>query len=465
MKRIERISIARVFSDLIKADRIVNIGEMEYWDKICTKYSITRELEVEAQTITFADALNNIHLSQEADIRKDFLADCYAMTVSDGFCAHSEALIMIALALALDDDLPYSVETISIPRANFNIDLATALYIEDIYDPDTNAAIEKWYRVIFKELQLVGFHFVYLPHIITHYRDTDPKLFRSILSFLAPAMTAEGIEHTYSSLMKMTTGTFCRDLLCNRLGITALRNTPPSLLIKIGNSFVGEAAYANYLRIEVDKDILAIVQSFIDRFCAMLSSDIYVVKSSEERDNQFHFHGFYKQLLDIFLIRKNIRSSVLLNPYKEDIYFPEIDTKLTGIHRREKALYALLLCQGSEGLNFTTPGSATGVEKYNRRLKKIQQRYSTIYEMFGGEKGSAPDLTIPEIRRPIFSCLRRSLKKLRALYNPDDYNITKSSDGLFCVHLDPELIFVNQLHQNEPVPLHESILYHNWLKS
>lgn len=143
-------------------------------------------------------------------------------------------------------------------------------------------------------------------------------------------MSEDGIENAYGSLMKMTTDIFCKDLLCNKCGITDLRNTYPSLLIKIGNSFVGEVAYANYLKIEVDENILPTVQSLLDSFCDMLNSDVYVVNTSEERDSQFHFHGFYKQLLDIFLIRKNIRSRIVIDPYKEEIAFPDVDAKATA---------------------------------------------------------------------------------------------------------------------------------------
>lgn len=82
--------------------------------------------------------------------------------------------------------------------------------------------------------------------------------------------------------------------------------------------------------------------------------------------------------------------------------------------------------------------------------------------MFGGETESVPDLTIPEIRRPIFSCLKRSLRNLPSLYNPEDYNITKNSDGSFAVHIEPDLVFVKQLNNDEPVPLHESEMYLRW---
>lgn len=462
MRAAEKIAVSRIFADLIKADRIVDTGEMECWRIICNKYAIDRDVRIEAREVSFADALNVICNSGVQGLKEDLLGDCREMTVSDGFCAHSEALLMIALTTMLESEQPLRGEVISIPKANFNIDIATALYIENEFDPETNKSIRAHYRSIFKEFQLAGFHFVYIPKIIDHYRNTDSALFKDILSFLAPAMSETGLDNTYKSLMKMTTGIFCKDLLCNKCGITELRNTMPSLLIKIGNSFVGEAQYANYLKIDVDENISTTVQTFVDRFSEMLSSDVFVVNTSEERDNQFHFHGFYKQLLDIFLVRRNIRSVIYLDPYKEEVIFPDIDAKAMGLHRRERALYALLLCQGIDGINFSAPKSVAALERYNRRIKRIQQRYSAIYEMFGGEKETAPDLSVPEIRRPIFSCLKRSIKNLQALYNPEDYNITKSGDGVFSVNVEPELVYVCQLDRYEPIPLRESEMYRKW---
>ena len=459
MLRAHKIAVARIFADLIKADRIIDTGEMECWNRVCAKYSIDKEVETDAQYVSFSDALESICNSGVQGLKEDLLSDCRSMTVSDGFCAHSEALILIALILMLDSYQPFRVETFSIPKASFNIDIATSLYIESDYDAATNEAIRVNYRSLFKEFQLAGFHFVYPPKIIEHYQDTDPKLFHQILSFLAPSMSESGIENAYKSLMKMTTGVFCKDLLCNKCGITDLRNTYPSLLIKIGNSFVGEDAYANYLKIEVDEDILSTVQSFIDRFCEMLSSDVYVVNTSEERDSQFHFHGFYKQLLDIFLIRKNIRSHILIDPYKEEIFFPDVDAKANGLHRRERALYTLLLCYGKDGINFNQPKSTDGLSKYMKRMEKIQTRYSIIYSLFGGTADTAPDLSIPEIRRPIFSCLKRSLKNIPSLYNPEDYNLTKNRDGVFSVNIDDNMVLVAELDSAEPIPLTNSKLF------
>lgn len=462
MLRSHKISIARIFADLIKADRIIDTGEMECWQRLCDKYSIDREIETESQLVSFAEAVNCITGSGFRGLREDLLGDCRSMTVSDGFCAHSEALLMVTLTIMLDVEQKIKAEVFSIPKADFNIDIATALYVENDYDRAVNEAIEQGYRTIFKEFQLSGFHFVYLPKIIDHYRNTDPKLFHNILSFLAPSISEEGLAGIYRSLMKMTTETFCKDLLCNKLGIADLRGTSPSILIKIGNSFVGEDPYANYLKLEVDEDIIDTVQSFVDQVGKMLRGDVFIVNTSEERGNQFHFHGFYKQLLDIFLIRRNIRSTILIDPYREEILFPDIDVKATGLHRRERALYALLLCQGDEGLNFNLPRNQEMLARYNRRMNKIQKRYSMIYGIFGGEPQSAPDLASPEIRRPIVACLRRSLRELPALYNPQDYTVTKNKEGIFSVNVDPSLIYVREIDSDIPRPLHESSLYRRW---
>ncbi len=460
MKTKERIAIARIFSDLIKADRIIDIGEMEYWDKICSKYSISKEMEAKAQEITFSEALKTIRDSDDYISKAGFLEDCRAMTTSDGFCAHSEALLMIALILTLDDDCPFSVDTISIPKSSFNFDVATALYIENEYDPETNEAIQKWYRMIYKEFQLAGFHFIYLPNVIDHYRKTDKSIFKQILSFLAPSKANREIDTIYDNIMEMSTGSFCKDILCNRLEINELRNTFPSLMIKISNDIVSEKQYANYIKIEVAHDIIETVKEFVDLFCEMLSSDVYIVNSSEERDTQFHYHGFYKQLLDIFLINKDKRSPIVLQPHKNKIKFPEIGATADGMHRRERALYALFLCVGKQGINFNMPRTTTELERFNRQMKKLQAQYKTIYSMFMGETDTTPDLGDSRIRGPIIACIRKSIRKLRGLYNPEDYNIIVGDNGSLSVNIEPELVFVESLDDDKTlVPLLKSNLY------
>ena len=441
MTKAEKSAICRILFDLIQADSIIDSKEIEHFLHLREKYNIAQEDEITASQITFADAITIISNS-DYELKKIILQDCSDMTTSDGFCARSEALVMFAINSKLNTD-DVDVDVISIKKTVFNIESASVLYIESRCELAINEIILKNYRTISKECQIAGFNFVYIPRIIAHYKESNPKLIKQIIHFLAPNFSNDGVDTIINGLLKMTTRSFCKDILCNKLGVSALRDTAPALLIKIGHSYVGETIYANYLKLEVDKDLVSELQRRHDEFLSMLSSDFISVKTSEEKQKQFLYHGFYKQLLDIFLIRKSIRSRVLIQPYTEEIIFPDIDQKLDKLHRREKALYVFLLMMSKDGgINFNQPKTTRQFDSFNRKMQLIQEKYQIIYSAFGGEKDKAPDLRQPEIRRPIISCLKKSLSRLEeALYNFNDYTISKDKYGYLKIGLESNLLY------------------------
>lgn len=441
MKKIERISISRILFDFIKADRIIDSGEMNQYALLKERYAIHKEDEIAATQMTFSDAVNTLFKSDKGLIM-DFLGDCSDMTLSDGLCDRSEALLLLALKYKLTSEYD-DVEILSIPKSLFNITASSVLYVESRLETEINNIIVKNYRTLFKECQLAGFNFIYIPKVIEHYKNTDRELTNRIISFLAPSISEEGVNTVVDGLFSMTTTSFCKDILCNKMGITSLRLTSPSLLIKIGESYIGDNIYSNYFKIEIDNDVVTTLQKILDDFMSMISTDVITISKAEEKKNQFLYHGFYKQLLDIFMMRKNIRSRLVINPYNEEITFPDIDSKLEKLHRREKSLYMLLLVTTYDGgINFNPPTSVKQLDKYNAKMSALQERYQKIYELFGGDK--APDLTQPEIRRPIISCLKRSLNMLKdTLYNSADYMITKDEFGNLRIELEQDLQYIN----------------------
>src|SRR5574344_830139 len=445
MKREEKVAIVRILSDLIKADAIIDAGEMEKYAELKNKYNISKNEEKLGTKTTLAEAFSVISEADD-DLKNSFYSDCLDMTVSDGFCARSEALLMIALKMILDPDMSECVKLISILKPAFSIASSSILYIESQYNEGVNNAIQKNFRTIYKEAQISGFNFIYIPNIARHYKTADSELIKQITSFLAPSLSDEGILSVIESIRSVTTSSFCKDLLCNKLGITILREIDPSLLLKIGESYVYE-------------DVLNTLQRIIDEFTSMLSADCISVSTAEEKSHQFLYHGFYKQLLDIFLIRKSARSKLYINPYREEIYFPDIDYKLDKLHRREKALYVLLLLETKEGgANFNLPKVAKQLAFYNTKLAELQKKYQLIYECFGGD--TAPDISQAEIRRPIVSCLKRSLNDLNGLvYNLSDYLIEKDEYGYLRVNLDSELIYIYDPNSRSMVHLFDSELY------
>ena len=461
MKKTEKAALFRILTDLIKADAIIDAGEMDHYAVLKAKYSITKDDEIDGLKLTFSDALNCLSDAEDS-LKASILVDCSEMTVSDGFCARSEALLMIAINKMLsDDDDNEGVQVISTPKHRFDIADSSILYVESVFNREVNAIIRSSYRLIFKEAQIAGFNFIYIPKVIEHYQRTERSLMRDIASFLAPSISEDGIENIIDGLLAMTTETFCKDILCNKLGVPQLRSTESALLIKIGHSYVEDEIFANYLKVPIDNDFIEILQNTLDEYSGMLSSDIKVVPTAEENANQFLYHGFYKQLLDIFLIRKNIRSRIVFNPYTESIMLLDIDGRLSKLHRREKALYLLLLIETENGgICFKQPGSRKNLEAYQRRLASIQKKYEKVYGFFGGDAHKAPDLSQAELRRPMMSLLKKTISEFgNQLYNIGDYLVHKDEYGYLTINIEPELLFVSQHGEKKLVKLTESDIF------
>lgn len=440
MKNSEKTAVVRIFVDLIKADRIIDTGEMVFYDEMRKKYNFAQENEVAAMAMSFSEAISILKVSAE-DLQREVLADCADATVSDGFCAHSEALLLIALRQALGEESE-DVNVISIPKKSFSVDGSTVLYVESKFDVETNQQIVDNYRSVYKEFLFSGFQFVYIPNVIHHYKETDKGMFRRMISFLAPSFSMDGVENVVDGLLSMTTESFCKDILCNRLNLENLRETNPSLLIKIGNDYVGDVEYSNLLCVEIEDGFVDFVKKFVDDFSSMLSSDTLTVPIGREANNQYLYYGFYKQLLDIFLRRNNIRSRIVIDPNREEIVLPDIGQKLNGLSRRDKAMYVLfLILMNDNGFSFNCPSSRIQMQRYKEKTVRFQKQYEIVYGFMGGDKDKTPNVGSAEIRRPIFSRIKKSLIAMSdMLYNVNDYLITKNSYGTYNVNVEPSMI-------------------------
>lgn len=456
MKNSEKTAVVRIFVDLIKADRIIDTGEMVFYDEMRKKYNFAQENEVAAMAMSFSEAISILKASAE-DLQREVLADCADATVSDGFCAHSEALLLIALRQALGEESE-DVNVISIPKKSFSVDGSTVLYVESKFDVETNQQIVDNYRSVYKEFLFSGFHFVYIPNVIHHYKETDKGMFRRMISFLAPSFSMDGVESVMDGLLSMTTESFCKDILCNRLNLENLREVNPSLLIKIGNDYVGDVEYSNLLCVEIEDGFVDFVKKFVDDFSSMLSSDTLTVPIGREANNQYLYYGFYKQLLDIFLRRNNIRSRIVIDPNREEIFLPDIGQKLNGLSRRDKAMYVLfLILMNDNGFSFNCPSSRIQMQRYKEKTVRFQKQYEIVYGFMGGDKDKTPNVGSAEIRRPIFSRIKKSLMVLSdMLYNVNDYLITKNSYGTYNVNVEPSMIYVKDWKTGALLPFPES---------
>ena len=429
----------RIVSDMIKADAIIDMQEIEFLNGIRQKYNIKRDDEIIAETLTLAEAFQVLKETQES-FKQDIWGDFRGMVFSDNTCSREEAMYLLAIVACLSDKLSERSEVYSVEVSeNVKLDNSQVLYIEGEYYKETNHEIANHYREIINELRLIGFNFVYIPKIGEHYRSLSSDDLHTLISFLYPSVTEIQMEHVARQLTTLSTSDFCKTEIVGRMKMKGLAHSLPSMMFRIGLSSIKGKNYDNFLVLTIDEDTLVVVRRIVDTFVSMFKPRI--LNPTYEEKQRFVYHGFYKQIIDSFVYKKGIRSSVVVDLVHGDILLPEADTKIAGLHRREKALYALFLLESSSGgINFNKPSGAKSLDKYNHRMAAIQQKYEIIYENFGGERSKAPQIELSENRLPMISRIKRQFRQLGDLLNqPDDYLVQRNMFGNYCVTIPPEL--------------------------
>lgn len=323
-EREERVAFARIISDLIEADFIVEEDEMETFDQIKDEkdFKITIDMLSEAKTKTFAEAvgtLQNLKDEEKKTLIKDKL---YDMSLSDGTCVPLEALQIMAVKYALDG----KGQVFSIPAGSSYIENMKVLYIENEDNTETDAYISSHYRAISNEFRLAGFDFVYIPQIVEDYRQIRGEYLHKVITYMIPSLIKdnkiEKIEKIQHDLCSMTTSRFSHELLFKKMGINML-NSKPAFLIKIGESSVADKSgvdnmernlYSNFLLVPIDKigesddensstTILEHVVELMDSYRSMVSGKLII--ETRPMSKKFLYYGFHRSLFDLIAYGKN----------------------------------------------------------------------------------------------------------------------------------------------------------------
>lgn len=308
-----RTAMARIISDMIKADNIIEESEIKDMKELMAYYSLTQQDMSDARNIRFSNAVN---ILQELNFveRKAFFESVYKIAMSDNVCVPKEALLLIALQYCLigkkqkdtkgnSYPKPY---LLSCPTSEVSLnDQYYMVYLEGAYDEERNDEIKQNFELLVTRSRLNGFNFVYIPKMVEEFENMDSKYVQDVISYMAPHLTQKVVSDVYKRLCKMTTATFFHNVLYERLQVKALYNAIPSLLINIGTSVVPYCSdggnieyYTEFLCIPIVHSTLSLVKEVLDFYKSKVSLRTITVK---DNNGQFKYFGFYKALFD-FLI-------------------------------------------------------------------------------------------------------------------------------------------------------------------
>ena len=312
MTKEQRTAMARIISDMIKADNIIEESEIKDMKGLMAKYSITRQDMSDARNIRFSDAVT---ILQELTVmeRQQFFKSIYNISLSDNMCVPKEVLYLIALQYCLveygkKDEKGYRVPQpylISCPTGESCISDQYMVYLESTYSEKHNAEIKKDFKLLVTQCRLNGFNFVYIPKMVEEFKEMDSRYVKDVISYMAPQLEDDIVDNVYVRLCDMTTTEFFHSVLYENLQVKAIYDAQPSILINIGNSVVPYCAsegpvqyYSEFLCIPIAATALQLVEDILAFYQSKVS-----IKTITVTDNcgQFKYFGFYKALFD-FLI-------------------------------------------------------------------------------------------------------------------------------------------------------------------
>ena len=385
LDRIQKIAFARIISDLIEADFIVEEREMEFYESIISKngLNISESMLIEAKTMDFAKAVKFL---KELDIkeRTSIIKILKELALSDGNCVPLEAIQIFALEQAMEHD----AYLYSVPSNDIDIDNRKVIYIENEKGTEMSKAIEKNYRSISNEFALAGFDFVYIPFVVEDYKQMKPGYLKKVIRYMIPSSSQEKINSICNDLQKMTTDKFCRNLLYKKIQIPLI-DTKPSLLIKInesalidqyGSDCTERTNFANYLRIELrGDDMLNEIRQLIDSYHEMINCSISV--NSTSQNQKFMYYGFHRSLFDLIAYGREQKDYTLpfdIRGKQAEVYFEPIDGSKERIpiklNPHETALYVMIVKKSFKGKGLYWR------EKENAQKRAVLEEYNNVYK-------------------------------------------------------------------------------------
>ena len=386
--RAQKVAFARVLSDLIEADFIMEEREMAFFEEVIARegFGITDNMLVEGKKMTLATAVDVLK-GLDVGEREIVVEVMKNLAMVDGVCVPEEAMQLFALQQAME----CGASIYSVPTSGAAVDNMTAVFVESGEESDTAKSIELNYEAISDDFAKAGFEFIYVPFVVGDYRRMDTGYLNKVVRYMIPSVSSAKVEAICSDLQHLTTSKFCRDLLYKKMGIP-LHETGASLLIKTGESAVVEAyssdgarrtTYANFLRVDLKGDAVEAVRELTDLYRRMVSCPIEPRRRTLK--GKFRYEGFHRALFDMIAYESERREYVLffdLTGSRPRVYFEpasgggdRIPVKLTP---QEATLYLMIVKKSFSGVGLDWREEMEADTK-----RGLLSEYNEIYRRIG----------------------------------------------------------------------------------
>ena len=446
-KEQHKTALAKVLSDLVQCDGIVNQGEIDFLQRVYSLFNITLTSRKKATNISLSDAvdiLKGLGNPEKTAILKMF----QSLSLSDDSLDPTESLLITSLILSIGIELPETQDLnatfVSIPDLSFDTRNAV-LYVEPAFDKKTNACINRDYEAICQLLHKSQREFFFLPKVVNELKNKK-KTFRNALSYIEPTLTEEQLDHIDTQLPQLDSVFLSKEIFLNYLNANGLKISKPSFFLKIGNMKPG--VYQDFLILETGSHPLQTLERFVQLNANIMKINPTIGNAKEEalikklalkpatkhKKDELDYTGFHKIILDILLKYNGLNEiSRLFISRRGDIFLTDLNNTEVKMPALCKALYIFYLLH-EEGM------SLNYLNDYRDELYKIYRCIST----YGDE--ALLTKAIDNLTDFIGSTMNANLSRIRKAFRDilgDDANIyliKGEKGGRKIIHLDRRLV-------------------------
>lgn len=445
-KENHKTAVAKVLSDLVQCDGIVNQGEIDFLQQIYSVLRINSTSRQKSSTLSLSEAVNTLRSLDQSE-KKMLLFAFQQLSVADNAFDRNESLLITALLLSIDIDLPetqgLNAHFVSIPNLNFDTRNAV-LYVEPEYDEAINAAIEADYFEILKLLKTSQREFFYLPKELSDLQGKRTT-FRNTLNYIEPTLSDEQLDIIDEGLGQLDSVFFSKEIFLNYLNTNGLTINKPAFFFKIGNQKPG--IHQDFLILEINDNPLSTLKRLLSlnkRISKLQIKDLtakekryfekIAINSNKTKKDELNYTGFHKIIIDT-LLKYNASNEVsrLFINTRGEIFLTDRNNTEVKMPTLSKALYILILLE-EKGIPLTY------LNDYKPRLFRIYRQISTYGDDF--LLNQAIDNLTDFVGSTMNATLSRIKKAFTSILGDDatPYLIIGEKGGRRTIHLERSLV-------------------------
>ena len=441
-----KTALAKVLSDLIQCDGIVNQGEIDFLQQIYSILRINLASRKTATTLSLSEAVRNLKSLGQAE-KRAILFLLQQLSLSDDALDPSESLLITAILLSIGIEIPETqgleAHFVSIPNLNFDTRNAV-LYVEPTYNETVNTAILKDYEAIRRLLKVQKREFFYLPKALGELQGME-NTFRNTLNYIEPTLSDEQLDIIDKGLGQLDSVFFSKEIFLNYLNTNGLNKEKPAFFFKIGNQKPG--SHQDFLILEISANPLETLKRIFKlnkHITTIQPKDLspkekhflerITIEQNNAQKDELNYTGFHKIIIDI-LLKYNASHEVsrLFINTRGDIFLTDRNNTEVKMPTLSKALYILCLLE-TDGILLTHLNDSKA------KLFKIYRQISTYcdddllnqaIDNLTDFVGSTMNATFSRIKRAFTSILGDAATP---------YLIIGEKGGRRTIHLDRNLV-------------------------